>query len=92
VPQGTVEVEGALTFSPLEKAPGVMVVIPPNLSKMVCSAHVVTYPITRNVWPASRPEKILSLIDSMRLYEEGTKAISTVLKPSVSTLMQVPSH
>jgi len=40
-PQGTVEVEGALIFSPLEEAPGVMVVILPDLSKMVCSAHVV---------------------------------------------------
>jgi hypothetical protein len=62
-PQGTVEIEGARTFSPLEKAPGVMVVIPPDLSKMVCSAHVVPYPITRNGWPASRREKILSPID-----------------------------
>ena len=41
VPQGTVEVEGAFTFSPLEEAPGIMVVILPDLSKMVCSAHVL---------------------------------------------------
>jgi hypothetical protein len=35
------QVEGALTFSPLEEASGVMVIILPDLSKMVFFAHVV---------------------------------------------------